>query len=116
MLIIRPEQITVLEQYMTGQFEKKMLIHLRKKFPNETQNYSETQLYTLINTGIQQAQSYEIELEKDVQCYLEMQVIHGVDFDTNPTTAWAGEILNTKDIDGTIKIHRLESHALSLLE
>lgn len=115
MLIIRPEQVKVLKQYMVRQFENKMLVHLRKNFPNETKKLSEDKLRAFIQTGIKGAKGYNIELEQDVQSYLEMMIIYGTDFDTNSKTAWAGEILRTQDMDGTTKMNLLEDYELNLL-
>ena len=115
MLKIRAEQMAVLEAYMTRQFENKMIVHLRKNFPNETQESSENELRSFTQVGIRQAKGYGVELEKDIQGYLEMMMIYGIDFDANPKTAWAGEILRTKDIDGTTKMNRLDDYELNLL-
>lgn len=115
MLVIRPEQVEVLSQYMLKQFENRMIVHLRKSFPHETEEMSEVNLRELIQTGIERAKQYGVELENDVQSYLEMMIIYGADFDTNSKTDWAGEILRTPDINGTTKINLLEDYELNLL-
>ena len=115
MLKIRAEQMAVLEAYMVRQFEARMKIHLQKNFPNETQRMSDAELQRFVQVGIKQAKRYGIELEDDIQSYLEMMVLYGVDFDNNPKTAWAGEILRTEDINGTAKMELLEDYELNLL-
>ncbi len=115
MLKIRAEQMAILEAYMVRQFENKIIVHLRKNFPHETQELADDELRSFIQVGISRAKEYGVELEKDIQSYLEMMMIYGVDFDTNPKTTWAGEILRTKNINGTTKMNWLDDYELNLL-
>ncbi|NJO18146.1 MAG: hypothetical protein HC877_21175 [Thioploca sp.] len=90
MLIIRPEQVKVLEQYMVSQFEEQMKIHLQWFFSEELQTIGEVGLREQIRLGVKKAQLYQITKEGDVQRYLECAVVYGWEFDT---TSWAKEIL-----------------------
>ena len=115
MLVIREEQIEILSQYMLKQFENRMVIHLNKNFPDETQKMSKKELCTLIQTGIKQAEQYEVTLENDVRRYLELMVMYGQHFETNPDMAWASEILNVKKLDGTAKMDLIDERELEIV-
>ncbi len=115
MLTIRKEQMEVLSRYMLKQFEDRMVVHLRNTFPDKTKDMPETNLHNLIQTGIEQSGQYDVELEYDVRRYLEFMMIYGSDFDMNPKTAWANEILHNKNMDGTFKMDLIDEHEMTLL-
>jgi len=107
MLKIRKEQNDELSDYMLQQFENRMVVHLRDEYPEETQLISEEQLRTLIKAGIRKAETYGIELENDVQEFIEFMVVYGSDFDTNSKFHWAREILDDPDLDGSDKMDEI---------
>ena len=112
MLTVRREQMDALSRYSLEQFEAAMLRHLRARFPEQTVGRLDPELRKLIKEGISQAAVYGITLENDVRRYLECVVLYGPDFDRNPETAWAGEILRSDDLDGTEKIDRIDEAEL----
>jgi len=112
MLKIRQAQMDSLSEVMLGQFEDRMLRHLRAACPEETQDISEPELRSTIRAGMDSAAKYDITSEVDIRRYLECVVVYGQDFDTNPKTAWAGHILNNKTLSGTEKMNRVDEYAL----
>ena len=115
MVIVRREQIEVLSEYMHARFITRMLAHLKATFAVYTQGTSEPDLRRLILSTIDTAARYDITNEDDVQRYLERAVCYGADFDTNPKTSWAGQILQEKDLTGTEKMDRIDHYELFLL-
>lgn len=115
MLVIRPEQVEVLSQYMLKQFENRMFIHLNKNFPDETQKMSKKELYALIQEGLKQAKQYEVTLENDIRRYLELMVMYGYHLETNPDMARVSEILNIKQLDGTAKMDLIDERELEIV-
>jgi sorbitol-specific phosphotransferase system component IIA len=115
MLIIREEQMSALSQAMLKQFEDRMVVHLSNNFPDETREISEVELRALIQEGIEQAEQYQITLEDDVRRYLEFMVMYGHKFETNHDTAWAGEILYSKELDGTAKMDLIDERELEMV-
>jgi hypothetical protein len=69
------------------------------------------ELRLLIDAGIEKAEYYGITAEDDVQTFLEYMLTYSPDFDTDPETSWAGEILCRKDIVGALKMLRLRKTA-----
>jgi len=42
-------------------------------------------------------------------------VMYGHNFDTSPDTAWAGEILHAKELDGTAKMDLIDERELEMV-
>jgi hypothetical protein len=108
-MIIRRKQMESFTNQMRRQFEQRMGHHLRAKFPRETTSLDERTLEHLTISGIRRAERYGINFEDDIQRYLEYMMVLSHDFDTNPRTAWAGNILRRRDIDGAQKIDVIDS-------
>lgn len=107
MLIIKKEQMEIFKTLLTQEFENKMLHHLSSVFPEQTIDLDDKELLQLIQTGINKSKKYAIEMESDICRYLESSVLHGWDFDENPNTAWAGEILQDQSISAREKMDKI---------
>ncbi len=112
MLVIREEQMKVFQASMLKKFEDKMVIHLRSNFSKEIENTIAHNLRVIVRAGIENAAKYDVTTEDDIRCYLEYMAIYGPDFDTNPKTSWAGDILRLKSIDGAEKMDRISEYDL----
>src|SRR5262245_44870316 len=108
MLKIRKTQMDSLSETMLRQFEDRMVTHLRSACPEQTRDTPESQLRGTIRQGIDSAAQYEITSEVDIRRYLECVVVYGPDFAASPKTAWAGPILNNKELSGTEKMNRVD--------
>ena len=115
MLVIRNEQMEALNQNSLEQFENRMVDHLRDIFPVETEDMSTEDLRHLIREGIDKAEAYDITDEVEVETYLECVVQYGVNFDTDPQTAWVGEILRDERFSETDKMERIDEHRMAEL-
>ena len=115
MLHIRPEQMDAFKDDILRKFEDRMAMHLRSQFPEQTQQMEEPELRQMINNGTFRARKYKVTLEPDVCRYLECMVLHGVDFDTNPKTSWAGNILRNKSMSGRDKMNRIDDYEMFTL-
>lgn len=116
MLIIRDEQMKALSEYMVEQFVDAALLHLRTTFPEQIKDVTDDGLRDTIYTGIDNAREYNITIEEDVLRYLELMTTYGADFDTNPETSWAEEILNKEDARGAEKIKLIDKYIESNLK
>jgi hypothetical protein len=108
MLTIRPEQMTALGQYMAEQFEKRMVAHLRRRFPQQTRGLDDEALRARVHDGIDRAKGHGIVQEDDVRRFLEYQALLGTDFDTS--TPWAASILSDDELAGTEKMNRIDAY------
>ena len=91
-------------------FVTHMIEHLSSVFPHRWSAGKE--LKRFIFEGIRKASRYGVYLEEDVGLYLELASVYGGDFDTNPQTGWAGEILNDPHLSGSEKMDRLDSYEI----
>ena len=92
-MVIRTEQVDTFADASLSDFEGRVLIHLRKCFPDRCAKSDEASLRGAIRYGIQRASAYGITAERDVCKYIDLMVVLGRDFDRDPNLPWAAEIL-----------------------
>jgi hypothetical protein len=108
MLTIRKEQMAVFGPLGQKAFEDRMLVHLKKVFPEQSETLGEPKLRETIQYGTQRAAAYKIISERDVCKYIDLMIFYGRDFDKDPNLPWAQTILQNKAIrDPNSKIERL---------
>ncbi len=108
MLTIRKEQLAIFGPLGQKAFEDRMLGHLKKVFPEQSQAIGEPKLRETIQYGTQRAAAYRITSERDVCKYIDLMIFYGRDFDKDPNLPWAQTILQNKAIrDPSSKIERL---------
>ena len=106
-MIIREEQMKVFSAYMWRRFEDQMAAHLRRTFPELTFGMTDEDLLSTIRAGIQRAANYGVQREPDLQTFLEYVTCYGLNFDTNPDTNWAGQVLHDKTRNPSEKMYLL---------
>jgi hypothetical protein len=111
MLTMRDKQVETFRQYMQDRFGHDMAAHLRTRFPEQTEHVQEAELRETVHRGIEKAGTYGVQTRYDLRRYLEHMTVYGPDFDTDPTTAWAGRILNDAELSGSAKMDRIDEHA-----
>ena len=114
MLVIRAQQMRVLEQVQRDEFIERVSAHVRACYRELPE--SEPALRALIEHAIARADQYEIRQADDVRRYVECCLRFGKDFDQTPSTAWAAAILNTRAFDGTTKMDRIDAYELFVLK
>jgi hypothetical protein len=88
-----------------------MIAHLKNTFPEKVGILDDEKIRQLVQSGMKRAESYDVIYENDIQPYLEYMVIYGPEFDSDPATAWAGDILRIENLHGSIKMQRIgEQH------
>ena len=110
MLTIRTEQMGALSDYMLQAFKRRLAAHLRVTFPYETAEMDDPTLEGTIDAGMQRAREYDVRSEDDIRRFLECMFRYGPHFDTDPNTAWAGDILRRTDLGGSAKMDRVCEH------
>jgi hypothetical protein len=110
-LIIRKEQMSILREYMLKKFEDRVLKHLNARFPYEYNMLGEERVRETIRDGIERSKDYGVINEYDVRRYLEWMIILGPEFDKDSKTAWAGEILRSKKMEGFEKMNTIDRYA-----
>lgn len=115
MLTIRKEQFRVFEVIKPAIFIPIMIKRLAEKFPSLTQLIGQEGLTNIIEQGISKSKNYGIELAYETSVIIEMSVLFGHAFDTDPLLNWAGEILNNPSLGSREKIESLKSLSLEYL-
>jgi hypothetical protein len=115
MLVIRQEQMEVLSAYTRDQFERRMVDHLRTKFPDRTRDLPDERIRLVVQNSTKKAESYGIEYEDDIRRFIEYLVIYGTRLDTREETRWIGEILRRDDLTGTAKMDLIDNRELQAL-
>lgn len=108
-MVIGEQQMEAFSKYMRRQFEDRMVNHIRASFSDQTRQLDEQGLRKLVILGINRAEGYGIAFEDDIQRYLEYMMLLSQDFDTNPRSSWAGNILLDDGVDGAQKIARIDN-------
>jgi hypothetical protein len=107
---IRKEQMDVLSDYMVAQFERDCAAYLRAARADRLKDTDDRALSRLIRTGIDRAETYEIEIEDDVRLFIECMVCRGADFGEEPRSA--AYLKDPKlDLDGKVQYLRSQLEA-----
>ncbi|MCX6270837.1 MAG: hypothetical protein NTU44_06390 [Bacteroidetes bacterium] len=113
MLTIRKSQIEVLDGYMRRSFFEKAIQHLRRKYPDKTNDKTEEELIEFVSVGIDKADSYDINERIDVLPFLEYIICYGNDFEKDPENKWATKVFRIINLSGEEKMARLmKNHPL----
>jgi hypothetical protein len=94
---IRTEQMAALNNAMARRFEDEMVAHLAEFSPPLFRVIKEDQMREATRFGIQKAGRYGFTLRGPICLYLELMLLFGSHFDTDPQYSWANEILIDQD-------------------
>jgi hypothetical protein len=97
MLIIRREQMDVFRAGALRGFEDEMVAHLARFSPALFAVAGEQQTRKAVRLGMERAGGYGFDLRGPVRLYLELMLLFGSAFDTDPQYPWAAEILTDQD-------------------
>lgn len=97
MLRIRPEQLKVLEVDVLRRFKEEMVEHSKEFSPQLCNNLSDKQLHVIIKQSIKRADKYGFTNRGSVRLYLEIKLLLGSNFDTDPQYPKLAEILKRDD-------------------
>lgn len=104
MLIVRKEQMAVLEAYMAERFRSSLRKHLRAELREETRNLSDEQIKPLIEEGIQRGRQYGVTTERDLTLFVDLIFLHSPKFEDAPDMNWTKRILLNKELEGDAKM------------
>jgi len=93
MLVIRDKQKRAFRAHLSKRFENKMIVHIEKFYPDHYAALSQENTRELIKYGIESAAHYDIVSERDVCKFIDLMIVFGPDFDKNPDSKWASDIL-----------------------
>lgn len=103
MLVISSVQIETLRQAARRSFDNEMVAHLGGFSPPLVKAIGEDQLHRVIDFGVVRAGSHGFTHRGPVRLYLELMLLFGSHFDTDPQYPWAAEILAGADPDSQMR-------------
>jgi hypothetical protein len=110
-LVIRDAQMDALGRAALRAFEDEMVAHLGNFSPPLAKAVGEEQLRTAIRLGTERAASHGLDQRGPVRLYLELMLLFGSYFDTDPQYTWAATLLGNRDAQIT-RAERLYERAL----
>jgi len=96
MPMIRPEQMDALRAAARQGYEDRMVLHLADFSPPLFKAVGESQMRVAVQTGMRRAASYGLDRRGPVRLYLEMMLLFGSRFDSDPQYPWAAAILRER--------------------
>ncbi len=96
-MIIRQAQVEELGKYTLHAFEDEMVAHLAEFSPPLFKVIKEEQMREVVRFGINRADGHGFTLRGTIRLYLELILLYGSHFDTDPQYPWAGAILADKN-------------------
>ncbi len=94
---IREDHVAAFDRYMFKKFEKRMLEHLAKVFPEKFQAMGLQEARRIIRKGHNKAFRYRITTERNVSLFIDLTIGLDQEFDTAEKYAWIREILDNKN-------------------
>ena len=105
-MIIRAEQMEAVRTAARRSFEDEMVVHLAEFSPPLFKAVKENGLREAIRLGMARAGGYGFTFRGPVRFYLELMLLFGSHFDTDPQYPWAAAIL--RDQEGGPQMQRAE--------
>lgn len=113
-LTIRAEQLDEYSRREVRKFEDWVGEHLRKFFPQQCEAAGDPEVRRLIRDGIRRAAGYRITSQRDVCKFIDLTMLAGENFESDPRLPWALEILE-RPTDSASRITALTDYAEDML-
>jgi len=108
MIYISTDQMNKFSDVSRKNFEKRLIDHLEKAYPEEIWNLSEHELIMQVQNLIDKAFAYGIVTEEDVATFIDISFELGEKINTDEQFSWIIEILSKEELDGQAKISMIE--------
>lgn len=99
MIVIRREQMDSFRAAARRTFEDRMVRHLAQFSPPLFKTIKEEQMLRVVRLGMEQAAGYGFDQRGPVRLYLELMLLFGSYFDSDPQYPWAAETLKERTND-----------------
>lgn len=117
MLVLRKEQVDQLQQAAKIRCADAILVSLAGFSSPLFKNLEEAQRRAVIRFGMDRAEPHGLTSRDPVRLYLELMLLLGSQFDTDPQYPWAGQILAEPDQDAPMeRAERLYQRAMDYRE
>jgi hypothetical protein len=97
MLRIRPDQMKAFKRVAMSRFECEMVVHGRKFSPGLYALLGDEQFRIAVSRAIDRAGSYGFTNRGPIRLFVELTLLLGSAFDSDPQYPWASSTLNAPD-------------------
>jgi len=98
MLVIRKKQIEALAAAATGGFETELVYHIKTFAPRHSEVVGVEAIRKTVRRGMERARAYGFTNRGPSRFFVELMVMFGSQFDTDPLLPWAEGVLNNESI------------------
>ena len=116
MLNIRNDQIGMLSERMVSNFVNRALLHIRAHFPDRVLNQTDEQLRREIGDAIKRAGEFNFSTERQIMCFIDVEVILGRYFYDDPRYLWMKAVLKSSSLNDDDRSRVLLSSAFSVID
>ncbi|EDX76624.1 hypothetical protein MC7420_4880 [Coleofasciculus chthonoplastes PCC 7420] len=109
MLIIRKEQLDVFQNNAINKFYQKTAILFKRLYPNRTNSLDGEALIDFIRRGTAQCRDYGLERECDIQQYIGIMFILGINFSNKVEPDWAKAMMTNTSYSPEIRLIKFKS-------
>lgn len=99
MLVIRKEQIEALEKDASKHFVSHLCSHCEEFSPHLCKTLKKDELRNAVEYGVERAKEYGFDLRGPVRYFVDLMIVLGSGFDTDPQYPWAAEALRIGNPD-----------------
>ena len=92
-MVIRDAQFQTFKNDVRANAEKQLVEHCREYAPRLFQAAGENGVHEAVQLGLKRSQAYGFLDEPQVRFYIDLMLVLGSDFDTDPQYPWASETL-----------------------
>ena len=117
MFHIRHEQLRTLEQAPQDAFDVFMVEHIGVHFPQHLMLFGEKTIRDVIQAGRERGEIWRFRTKHQLCLYIDMMIMLGAGFDSDPQLPWAAAILRDQSITHpTTRIDRVYTEAMAYLD
>jgi hypothetical protein len=114
MLKIRKEQSEAFQKEAADDFEARAIKHIRRDLAKPASALTDDDIRRRVRECIPRAKEYGLITEKQIICFVDVSILLGDRFDTDPKMAWSGELLRSKNVSVPDKTNLLLATACSV--
>ena len=115
-MMIRKQQLTVLEEDSRLRFEQKVLKQVERHWPQVCRSCGPAAVRKRVREGIAAARGYGFRTVNQITRYINITFALGAGFDADPRYPWARALLTGSPLAAGDKIDRLCDYAAGVLE
>jgi hypothetical protein len=102
-MIIREAQKKAFEEAAAGNFVIELSQHCKEFSPHLTKTLDDDQLNRAVAEGVERAEKHELNWRGPVRFYVDLMIVFGSGFDSDPQYPWISEILGKVE-----ELHQME--------